>query len=136
MTNERVVNLEPRNRKPTKATDGTGRFSRLPAAAVYDQNLSPQALRVLAALAVHADTQGFCYPSQSTLAKRLGKTRQTIQYHLKLLRDAGYVDIIPNKKSSGAWRHNFYQIHYPSPLEQETRDQMIESHTKNISLSQ
>src|SRR5215470_611235 len=70
----------------------SGQFSRLPAAAVFDRNVTNGNLRVLAALGTYVDPEGYCFPAVGTIAKALGVKRQAIQNHLRCLRAAGYVE--------------------------------------------
>jgi len=96
-----------------KRRSGTGTFARLPSAAVYDSRISPHALQVLAAICVHVDPQGVAWPAVTTLAKRLGKARSTIQYHVRKLEEIGYVEIHRRSNGLGASRSNLYIVKYP-----------------------
>lgn len=91
-----------------------GHFSRLPAAAIYDSSVSAATLRVLAALGVYADRDGLCFPSTTTLARRLGLSRQGVQYHIKKLERLGYVMVSRRRREDGMNRPNLYQLVYPA----------------------
>ena len=93
-----------------------GRFSRCPAAAVYDVRLSSETFRVLAALAVHVNRDGLCFPSTSLLARRLRCTRGNIRYHVKKLQKAGYLWVEHRKRGNGMHEVNRYYLRYP-PLD-------------------
>jgi DNA-binding transcriptional ArsR family regulator len=96
-------------------TETAGRFARLPDAAVFDARLSAEALRVLAALATYADSVGFCFPALTTIAKRLGLERRTVQRHLRKLEAAGYVVTGRSIRSSrGGYGRNRYLLVYPA----------------------
>ncbi len=67
------------------------RYSIFAARAVFDLDLTGTEVRVLAALGTYADQEGWCHPAQTTLATRLGVTRQTISATIKKLVAKGYV---------------------------------------------
>ena len=93
----------------------TGRFSRLPAAAVVDLRLSAEALRVLAVLGCYADKTGRCWPAVTTMARRLGLHRTTVQRHLRKLEGTlGHVDRTETiRETRGGWGRNRYRLSYP-----------------------
>jgi hypothetical protein len=92
----------------------TGPFSRLPAAAVFDDRLSAGALRVLAALGVYADAQGMCYPAVTTLARRLGRDRRNVQRDIGTLVAMGYVErVLTIRATKGGYGRNRYVLAYP-----------------------
>jgi hypothetical protein len=72
------------------------RYSIIPARAITDQNITAQALRVLALLGRHGDDNGWCRRSQVRMAKELACSRGTIQNALDLLvgpeNGKGYVE--------------------------------------------
>jgi hypothetical protein len=90
-----------------------GKFSRLPAAAVFDPNIKAGPLRVLAALGTYADPQGNCHPSIVTLARRLNITRRMVQLHLRTLEEAGYLVTATRARVIAGKGINSYQIQYP-----------------------
>jgi hypothetical protein len=96
-----------------------GRFSRLPAAAVYDRQLTNRDVRVFAALAIHAARNGACFPSVGLIAHRLGVTRQAVQRQLRRLKQLGYIEVCPQTRPNGARTANLYTINYP-PLDGAT----------------
>jgi hypothetical protein len=91
----------------------SGKFSRLPAAAVFDHRLKAGPLRVLAALATYADQQGNCHPSIVTLARRLNITRRMVQLHLRTLEERGYLLTETRARMIAGKGINSYQIQYP-----------------------
>jgi len=97
-----------------------GRFARLPMAAVFDARVQARTLHVLAALASYADAAGYCYPSQGTVARRLGMGRRTVQRHLDLLGRLGYVTshrrIRPDGK--GGYAASAYVLSFPPLIAQ------------------
>lgn len=90
-----------------------GDWSRLPAAAVFDQNLKLGPLRVLAALACYVSRDGLCWPSVGTLANRLGTSDRNVQKHIRELEAAGYVTVDRQSKGYKGRVVNTYQLHYP-----------------------
>ena len=92
---------------------GRGRFSRLPAAAVFDARLSKTALRVLAALGIYADRHGCCWPAVGTIANRLGVSRAAVHRQLRRLQETRYVDITRCTRLTGGNAPNRYHLAYP-----------------------
>ena len=68
------------------------RYSIISARAVFDQRLSSSEVRVLNALGTYADGEGWCFPNQTTLAERLGLSRQFVCGAIKRLVSCGYVE--------------------------------------------
>lgn len=93
----------------------TGRFSRLPAAAVTDTALSDKTLRVLAVLGIYADAGGLAYPSIPSVAKHLRMSERQIRRHVRALEAAGYVATERTiRHTRGGWGRNRYFIQYPA----------------------
>ena len=63
----------------------TGRWGRIPAWWLEHPDLDADGFAVLAALATFADETGLCWPSQSTLAAKLKRSRPTINRILQRL---------------------------------------------------
>ena len=89
------------------------KYSRVPEAAFPDWRISSSALRVLGILCRYTDKNGYCFPSQSTIAKRLGLARSTINYHIKKLRQLGYLQSERRTTSSGGETSCLYRITTP-----------------------
>jgi helix-turn-helix protein len=68
------------------------RFSIIQAKAVRDPRVSDAQLRVLNALGMYSDKDGWCYPSQSTLAEDINRSRQTVNGYVADLVELGYVE--------------------------------------------
>ena len=94
-------------------TSKKDRFSRLSPAAVYDRQLSAETLRVLAAIGVHADKNGECWPSAGNLALRLGCKERVVQYHVKALKRGGYLETFWRKLSNGM-SVRWFRLRYPA----------------------
>jgi hypothetical protein len=92
---------------------GNQRFSIVPAAAVADEKLTDSLFRTLAALGLYGDQNGWCWPSQSTLAEIRGVTRVTINNHIKQLVKFGYLNIHARyDDETGAQKSNAMQIRF------------------------
>lgn len=61
-------------------------------------------------LADHADDQGYCWPSMSSLAKRVRVSRNTINRNLNLLRDKGLLAWESRTRKDGGTGSNRYQL--------------------------
>lgn len=92
------------------------RYAVLPARAVQDESLHPTSLHVLAALGLHTNSVGVCWPSTLTLALHIGKARVTVSRHIQRLIKAGYLRKLDPKKypghivQQGRRKTNRYQV--------------------------
>ncbi len=68
-----------------------GDFYMMPKEALYDGRLSLLAFKVLAVLCDMANPEGECWPSQTYLADKLGRSRQVINPAIKELEKAKYI---------------------------------------------
>lgn len=91
---------------------GNGRLTIFQAAAVDDQRLGNAAFRVLAALGSYADADGFCYPSQGTIADRLKVSRQAVAKCIAQLVALGYVTVTHQFLPNGAKRNSLYRLNF------------------------
>ena len=82
----------------------SGRFSIIPAAAVFDHRLSHGAVRVLAALGSHADRQGRCWPSAATLAHEIGMCERHVRRCCQELERLGHLDTEARQGQSSIYR--------------------------------
>lgn len=70
------------------------RLSIIPAAAVFDLDLSPLDLRVLAVIGTHTNRQGWAMLKAKTIGNRLGGVHErTVRKSVKVLAAAGYVEV-------------------------------------------
>lgn len=69
---------------------------------VRSEEISNTELRVFMTLATYADksTGDNCYPSQSTIAKAVGKTRETVNRALGRLEKLGFIEVARTKKGN------------------------------------
>jgi hypothetical protein len=100
----------------TPSFTASGRFSITPALAVEDHRLGDAAYRVLACLGTYADRHGWCWPSTTTLARRLGITRQAVQRSLRQLADLGYIEVEHRHRPDGAQDRNRYRLLFDRAL--------------------
>jgi len=102
----------------TAATTGgivppdTGRWGRIPAWWLEHPDLDADGFAVLAALATFADENGLCWPSQSTLAGKLKRSRPTINRILQGLSDIGLVTIEHRRGRDGARLSCLYRLRF------------------------
>jgi len=71
----------------------SSRLAVVPSRAVDDARVSAPALRVLLALGSYTDSDGWCFPKQSTISDRLRLSRQTVCGHVRDLVALGYVEV-------------------------------------------
>ncbi len=89
------------------------RFSITPATAAVDNSLTDSEYRTLAVIGVFGDKNGWCWPSQSTLAEMRSVSRKTINLHIKRLIDLKYLNIHPRyDQETGAQKSNMMQIKF------------------------
>lgn len=86
------------------------RYTLFAARAVFDDRLSAMDVRVLAALGTFTDRQGWCHPSQTTIANRLGTSRTRVNSSLKSLVEAGYVQTVKQALDNGAQTVSLYRV--------------------------
>jgi hypothetical protein len=108
--------------KPPPVVLTNGRhFSRCPAAAVFDQNLTDGEVRGLAAAGAFTDKTGICRASQSTIARRLAVRRLTVHRWFTSLVAKGYLRLVrKTKRANGSDGPNVYQLVYPPLLETDS----------------
>lgn len=91
-----------------------GQFSIIPARAVIDRGLPRGALLVLAAVGLHARTEGWCWPSQSRLADLAGISRQQVGKYLAILCERGLLERRSRSRSDGGRASDEMRILYDS----------------------
>ncbi len=92
------------------STDTTSRWGKIPAWWLDHPDLDADGFAVLAALATFADEQGVCWPSQSTLASKLKRSRPTINRILQRLDDIGLVAIEHRRGRDGSRLSCLYRL--------------------------
>ncbi|WP_029010102.1 helix-turn-helix domain-containing protein [Azospirillum halopraeferens] len=96
----------------TASPADAGRWGRIPAWWLDHPDLDADGLAVLAALATYADETGTCWPSQSTLAAKLKRSRPTVNRIRQRLHDLGLVDIERRHGRDGASLSCLYRLHF------------------------
>jgi hypothetical protein len=80
----------------------------------YEQDIQPCGRKfVLVALAGFADEDGFCYPSQETLAKMTGQDVRSVKRHLKALEADEVIKRQPRWKRAGGRNSDGYTLQAP-----------------------
>lgn len=98
-------------------------FSRCPAAAIFDRNLTDGEVRGLAAAGAFTDRNLICRASQSTIARRLGVARQTVHRWFVVLVAKGYLVLErTTRRQNGSRGPNVYRLVYP-PLSENVPKQ-------------
>ncbi|PWC88488.1 hypothetical protein TSH100_07790 [Azospirillum sp. TSH100] len=77
--------------------------------------LEADGFAVLAALATFADDTGLCWPSQSTLAAKLKRSRPTINRIIQGLSDLGLVSVEHRRGRDGARLSCLYRLRFTPP---------------------
>lgn len=89
------------------------RFTITPANAATDQRITDSVHRTLTVIGIFGDKNGWCWPSQKTIAELRGVSRQTINTHIKELISLGYLNIAPRyDDETGAQKSNMMQIKF------------------------
>ncbi|AWJ87996.1 helix-turn-helix domain-containing protein (plasmid) [Azospirillum sp. TSH58] len=94
----------------TITTDNASRWGKIPAWWLDHPDLDADGFAVLAALATFADENGVCWPSQSTLAAKLKRSRPTINRILQRLDDIGLVGIEHRRGRDGSRLSCLYRL--------------------------
>jgi len=79
---------------------------------VWEMKLKPVAKLVLLTLADHANDEGECYPSLSTIARKTGLSRSTVCEHLNRFATAGILrrEAKSSKKGTTHYQINVYYL--------------------------
>ena len=86
------------------------RFSIIPYQATHDERLSDSEYRTLGVIAAYSDRDGYCYPSQATLAEKRGVSRKTIIGHVAKLCELGYVEKQARRRKDGGQTSNLMRV--------------------------
>jgi hypothetical protein len=104
-------------------------WSVMPARFVSDKRLSPNDIKILAALGLYTNQAGVCWPTQKTIERFTGIGKQGIMDGLKRLERNGYIRVLkgeywPGQKSK--WLTNRYQVLWrgnePLPKYEDLKD--------------
>lgn len=97
-------------------------FSVIPARAMCDPRVSNAAYRVLGVLASYADREGWCWPSQQTMADALGVKRQAVAKQLGALEELGYIDSRRRTRPDKGETSKAYRVLYDAEPASEQED--------------
>ncbi len=105
--------------------------------AFEDQRMSLAALRVLGILCSYADQDGYCYPSQTTIAKRLNVSRPAVNRQIQVLVKLGYLEVSRRTTGSGGETSCLYRvitpgIEFESSSEDTELQWVLESDAHNV----
>jgi len=76
------------------------RFGVIPAS-IFDSDLSPQDIALVALLSTYADNSGYCYPSYETMAEKLNRSKGWISQRINVLESKNFLEI--TKRSGGKY---------------------------------
>ena len=112
------------------------KFVSIPEWILLHQQLSPQAVRLYGVLKMYARKTERAWPGRATLGEHLGCSEDSIDRHVKQLKDAGAIDVIPRWRevdphtgedviyldnAPGRSRtSNIYRLRWTEPKPQET----------------
>src|SRR5215203_7415650 len=69
------------------------------------------AIGTLCALSDHANSKnGLCWPSMNRLARTLGCSVRTVQRHLYLLKDQGFIEFVERRRNRGRYSSYLYRV--------------------------
>lgn len=92
------------------------RFSIIQSRAISDERIDSDDVRLLGAYGIFSDKDGWCWPSQETIAEMLpGKTRQWVNVHTSTLVALGYMEKQPRFGEDGGQLSNKYRILFDTP---------------------
>lgn len=88
----------------------TPRYSIIPYRAGLDSRLQGASLRLLNLLGGHANSAGWCFPSQYTLATLLNVSQQAVSKQIKSLHRLGYIEVYYRINGHGQKTNCIYRI--------------------------
>ncbi len=97
-------------------------YARVSVRAALDKNLHHAPFRVLVLLASYADKNGYCYPSQQTIANIIGVSKQAVNQNIKTLEELGYIQKHRRKRPNGSDTSCGYVVIYNPDSKAELDD--------------
>jgi DNA-binding transcriptional MocR family regulator len=91
---------------------GSARFTKIPKVdELVSGGVPVYALGTLCALSDHANSKnGLCWPSMNRLARILGCSVRTVQRHLHLLKDQGFIEFVERRRNRGRYSSYLYRV--------------------------
>lgn len=86
------------------------RFSILPASAIVDSRLTLRELSVLAAIGIHTDRNGWCFPSSERLGEMLGIRGPMVRKSIAALASYGYLEVRERFRDDGSQTSNAIRV--------------------------
>ena len=88
------------------------KFTRMPKTeGLMEAGVPAFAIGTLCALSDHANSKnGLCWPSMNRLARTLGCSVRTIQRHLHLLKDQGFIVFVERRRNRGRYSSYLYRV--------------------------
>ena len=88
------------------------KFTRMPKTeGLMEAGVPAYAIGTLCALSDHANSKnGLCWPSMNRLARTLGCSVRTIQRHLHLLKDQGFIVFVERRRNRGRYSSYLYRV--------------------------
>jgi len=69
---------------------------------------------VLLTLSIYMDADGTgAFPSMRTLAKSMMRSKNTVNYHIRLAESKGYLKIHKDMGHAKGWKKNNYSVRFP-----------------------
>lgn len=93
------------------------RLSIIPARAVADRRLNETCLRVLGQIGTYTDNEGWCYPRQGEIGKKLGIGRPAVNRAVAKLAELNYLEVHPQRRRDGGKAANLYRVVLDPPVE-------------------
>ena len=97
----------------------SARFSVIPARAIDDARLSRGALLVLCALGAYGDKNGWCWPSQGEVARRIRLHRTNVGRHIAELEKLGYLEKRRQTQEGKGEVNSLYRVLFDGELPAE-----------------
>jgi len=112
-----------------------GTFALIPVRAA-SMDLTACDLRVLVAIARHADKDGRANPSLSSIASSTGVSRRHVSRSIASLEKVGLMSHRQQKGPGGAWTHSVYEILFTSgqQIASEPKQRQDEGHTVAVEM--
>jgi DNA-binding transcriptional ArsR family regulator len=88
------------------------KFTRMPKTeGLMEAGVPAYAIGTLCALSDHANSKnGLCWPSMNRLARILGLSLRTVQRHLHLLKDQGFIEFVERRRNKGRYSSYLYRV--------------------------
>jgi hypothetical protein len=88
------------------------KFTRIPKVALLIQSGVPaEAIPTYCALSDYSNNKsGLCWPKMETLATTLNRSVRTIQRHVHLLADRGWIELVERRRQKGRFSSYLYRV--------------------------